>query len=185
MTAPIPSTEPASVNAGDTVKWTKSLADYLPADSWVLTYTLINADSKITIVATTSGTDHLVSVATATSAAWTAGTYDYRAQVSKAGEVFTVGSGRMVVKPAYSPATLDNRSQVRKTLEAIEATLEGRATSSTAEYEIAGRKLKYIPIPELLQLRDRLRQDVAREDAATKIAQGMGNPNRIFVRFGA
>lgn len=184
MTAPIPTTEPASVNAGDTVKWLKSLPDYLASDGWTLSYTLINAGSKISITSTAQGTDHLVNVSNTTSAAWAAGTYDYRAQASKASEVYTVGSGRIVVKPAFSAATLDARSQVRKTLEAIEATLEGRASSATAEYQIAGRQLKYIPISELLVLRDRLRADVAREDSAAAVAAGLSPRGRIQVRFG-
>jgi hypothetical protein len=69
-------------------------------------------------------------------------------------------------------------------LEAVNATLEGRATSATAEYEIAGRKIKYIPMPELLTLRDRLRRDVAAEDAASDAAAGMPGKGRIYVRFG-
>ena len=62
--------------------------------------------------------------------------------------------------------------------------LQGRASSGVAEYQIAGRQLRHIPIPELLTLRDRLRMDVAREDAANAVASGASVPGRIAVRFG-
>lgn len=180
---PIPTIEPTSLNAGDTAKWLKSLPDYPAGDGWALSYTLVNADQRLTFSASAQGDDFLVQVAAATTTTWPAGDYDWRATVSRSGEVFTVGSGRMTIAPAFG-AAIDARSHARRTLEAIEATLEGRATSSTAEYEIAGRRLKHIPVPELLTLRDRYRQEVAAEDTAARIQAGLGNPGRIYVRFG-
>ena len=123
----------------------------------------------------------MVNVSAATSAAYVAGTYDWRARVTKTTEVYTVGTGRITIKASFASA-LDARSSMRTALEAIEATLSGRTTSATAEYEIAGRRLKYIPLPELLVLRDRYRIDVAREDAAARSAAGLPNPGRIQVR---
>lgn len=184
MTAPIKTTEPALILAGDTAKWLKSLADYPASAGWVLSYALVSAAQRYTFAATAQGDDHLVNVTAATTAAYAAGGYEYRGTVSKAGEVFTIASGRLTISPAFG-AAVDARSQARRTLEAIEATLEGRASSATAEYQIAGRQMKYIPIPELLQLRDRYRMDVAGEDKAAHIAKGLGNPGRIYVRFGA
>lgn len=185
VSATIPTIEPPRIVAGDTAKWLKQLPDYPASAGWVLSYRLINAASVIGVSSTASGADHLVNVPAATTAAWAAGSYDWRAQASLAGEVYTVGAGRVVVEPAFGASPLDARSQARRMLDAIEATLEGRASSSTAEYEIAGRRLKHIPIPELLVLRDRLRADVAREDAATALAAGQSPRGRISVRFGA
>lgn len=181
MTTPIPTTEPTTITPGDTVKWSRALADYPATDSWVLSYELINSANRYAITAAASGADHLVTIAAATSAAYVAGAYDWRARVSKAGEVYTVGTGRVTVAKSFATAT-DTRSQARRTLEALEATLEGRSTSATAEYEIAGRKLKYMSVPELLTARDRYRIDVAREDAAQRSAAGLSNPGRIYVR---
>lgn len=183
MTAPIPTTEPAQIVAGDTAKWLKTLADYPASAGWALAYTLVNASQRYTFSAAVQGDDFLITVSAATTSGWAAGSYDFRGAVSQAGEVYTVSVGRIAVAAAFG-AAIDARSQPRRTLEAIESTLEGRASSATAEYEIAGRKLKYIPIPELLQLRDRYRRDVAAEDAAEKVAKGLGNPGRIYVRFG-
>lgn len=182
--ADIPTIEPAVLNAGDTLRWTRSLADYPASAGWVLSYTLINAAAKITITGSASGDEHSILVPAATSAGYTPGSYDWRARVTKAGEVYTVGEGRLTVNASFSAATYDARSQARKTLEAIEATLEGRASSSTLEYEIGNRRMKYIPLSELLQLRDRYRAEVAREDAAAAVAAGLPDRRRVYVRFG-
>lgn len=179
----IPTSEPASLNAGDTARWLKALPSYPATDDWVLAYALVNAGQRIAFTATAQGSDHLVNVPAATTTAWAPGTYDYRASVIRAGDVFTVATGRITIEPAFG-AAVDARSHARRTLQAIEATLEGRASSATAEYQIAGRQMKYIPVPELLTLRDRYRRDVRAEDAADRIKAGLGNPGRIYVRFG-
>ncbi len=183
--ADIPRTEPLSVNAGDTIRWTRTLADYPASAGWVLTYTLLNAAAKITITSAASGDDHAVNVAAATSAAWVAGDYAWRAQVSKAGEVYTVAEGRMTVAPSFGAATLDTRSSARKALEAVEAYLADPNNLTAAKYEIAGRSLDRFPLSELWAHRDRLRFEVAREDAATRAAAGLPDKRRVFVRFGA
>ena len=81
MAIETPIIEPDSVIAGVTVKWTKDLADFLPADSWVLKYTLINAGDdgkRIDITATDNGDGrHLVNVAKATTADWRHGLYHW------------------------------------------------------------------------------------------------------------
>lgn len=180
----IPTSEPARVNAGNTAKWLKSLPEYPASAGWVLSYELVNAAQRITFSSSPSADDHLVNVTAAATGAWVAGSYDWRALATLGSEIYTVASGRMEIAPAFG-VVVDARSQARRTLEAIEATLEGRASSATAEYQIAGRALKYIPIPELLTLRDRYRRDVKAEDDAAAVASGLGARGRIYVRFGA
>lgn len=184
MAASTPTTEPVSLIAGDTAKWLRTLCDAPASAGWVLTYTLINASAKITFSATASGADHLVNVAAATTAGWAAGSYAWRATVALAGEVFTVSSGTITVEPAFGAATLDNRSHARKALANIEAYLENANNLTAAMYEIAGRKLQRISVPDLLTLRDRYRGEVAREDAAANAARGLPDKRRVMVRFG-
>jgi hypothetical protein len=187
MAAPTPTTEPASLIAGDTAKWIKSLTDYAATDGWVLTYTLLNAAAKITIVAGASGEDHLVNVAAATTVAWVAGQYTWRAQVvNAAGDAFTLATGTITVQAAFGgAATLDARSHARKALANIEAYLENANNLSAASYEIAGRKLQRFGITDLLSLRDRYRAEVAREDAAANVGRGLPDRRRVMVRFGS
>ena len=182
--ADIPTIEPTTANAGDTWRWTRTLADYPASAGWALSYTLINAAAKITINASASGDAHAVTVSAATTAGYAAGSYDWRARISKAGEVYTVGEGRITVRNAFGGATFDARSHARKTLEAIEAVIEGRASSEVSYYMIGNRQLRYMTPAELLTLRDKYRAEVAREDAAAAVAAGLPDKRRVFVRFG-
>lgn len=184
MAAPTPTTEPASLIAGDTAKWLKTLPDYPATDGWELSYVLINGTNKYTFIGTASGSDHLITVAAATTTAWVPGTYTWRARVSKSGEVYTVGDGTFKVQSNFDAATLDARTHARRTLDNIEAYLENSANLTAANYSIAGRSLQRIPMPDLLALRDRYRADVARETAANAVARGLADPRRVFVRFG-
>jgi hypothetical protein len=184
MAADTPTIEPTRIVAGDTLKFTITLADYSASDGWTLTYTMVNASARQTFAAAADGSDHAVTVAAATTAAWAVGSYDWIAKVSNVGgEVYTVRSGRWEVASGFTSAT-DARTHARTMLDAIEAVLEGRATSAVQEYEIAGRKLRYIPLPELLVIRDKYRAEVAREDAAADVARGMPDGRRVYVRFG-
>lgn len=183
MAANIPTSEPTSLLAGDTAKWLKSIADYPATDGWSLSYVLVSAAQRITFTATANGSDYLVNASAATTAAWVAGSYAWRAQVSKSGEVFTVASGTIDVMPAFASA-IDSRSHARKTLANIEAYMENAGNLSAASYEIAGRKLQRIPLPELMALRDKYKGEVAREDAANSVARGLPDRRRVMVRFG-
>lgn len=179
----IPTNEPSSLRAGDTWKWTRTLDDY-PAGTWTLKYRFKNATSYFEIVAGTSGTDHSVSVAAATTAAYPAGSYTWMAWVEGgSSEKYTVDTGTLEIDPDYraSTAAYDGRSHARKMLDAIEAWLEAR-DPAVAEYEIAGRRMKYIPIAELVKLRNRYGLEVRNEDAAAAIAKGEGLGRKIQFR---
>jgi hypothetical protein len=182
--AEIPTIEPTTANAGDTWRWTRALADYPASAGWALSYTLINAAAKITINASASGDNHAVTVSAATTAGYAAGSYDWRARVSKAGEIYTVGEGRITVRNAFSASTFDARTHARKTLEAIEAVIEGRASSEVSYYMIGNRQLRYMTPAELLTLRDKYRAEVKGEDAAAAVAAGLPDKRRVYVRFG-
>lgn len=181
----IPTTEPAAVNAGDTVRWCRTLANYPASAGWALTYTLLNAEGKITITASAQGDDHLVSVPAATSASWPAGDYAWRAQVGRVGEVYTVAEGRMTVRPSFAAFTLETRSLARRALEAVEAYLADPNNLAAAQYEIAGRQLRRHTLAELWAHRDRLRLEVLREEQAERLAAGLPDRRRVLVRFGA
>lgn len=185
MAAPIPTTEPASLIAGDTAKWLKTLPDYPASAGWLLVYNLINAAAKITFSATASGADHLVNVAAATTSGWAAGTYAWRATVSLGGETYTIASGTISVQPAFSADTLDNRSFARMALANIEAYLRDANNLTAARYMISGRELWRLSITDQLTLRDKFRAEVTREDAAANLARGLPDKRRVMVRFGA
>lgn len=174
-------TEPVSIIPGDTVRWTRTLPDFPASVGWALSYELVNAQHRYEIAAAAEGDAHRVSVSARATAAYNSGSYDWRARVTSADEVHTGATGRLCVAPSFG-AIVDGRSHARRTLEAIEAVLEGRATSVTAEYENNGRRLKYVPLNELHAMRTKYWREVAAEE---RKSGPRGVSGRIMVRFGA
>lgn len=182
----IPDQEPDTLNVGDTWRWTRTLADY-PAGSWTLKYRFKSAAGGFEVTASASGTDHSVAVAAATSAGYTAGDYTWTAWVEGGtSEKYTVDSGVCTLLPDYraaaASAALDDRSHAKKMLDAIEAWLESR-DPAVASYEIAGRKMQYVPIAELIKLRSRYTLEVQAEINAAKLARGEGVGRKIQFRM--
>lgn len=185
--ATIPSTEPSFVRAGDTVAWTRTLDDY-PASAWTLKYRLINAAGKIDITAVADGDTHSVSVAAATTAAWTAGVYAWQAYVEGGtSERYTVGTGTVTVQPdlAAEAAGFEARSTAKKALDDTRAALATwiATNGQVQEYQIAGRVMKYSSIADIEGRIRLLEREVAREEAAEKLAAGLQPPRRVLVRF--
>jgi len=185
----IPTKEPASLIAGDTAKWLKSFAEYSALDGWALEYQLINKNHKITIAAVAEGADFLINIAASVTDTWNADEYAYRAQVSKAGEVYTVASGTITVLPSFNVNNLDTHSPARKIYESL-MTAYAAASVDRAfvqEYEIAGRRMKFANMADWLKAIDYWKAEVAAEERAQKLANssglGGGLGNKLLVRF--
>lgn len=181
--ATVPTTEPTTIRAGDFLSWTKTLADYPASAGWSLVYTLINGSSKITINASASGADHLVSVSALSSAAYAAGSYSWMARVTKATEVYTVDTGSMQVLPNLAAlTTFDGRSHAKVMVEAIEAAIQGRASSVQLRMAINNRSIEYLSPTELIKWLSFYRAEVAKEAQAETIRKTGHNPRNIGVR---
>lgn len=176
--------EPKEVTAGDTITWTKTLPDYPANSGWVLSYVLINAANKVQFSGSASGSDHLILIPATTSAAYKKGSYTYQAYVTKASERYTVGSGEIEIKPNLAAENaLDNRSQVKRTLDAINAVIEKRASLDQESYTIAGRTLNRTPIADLIVLKNKYQALYNSEVNAARAAKGLGSKNRIMVKM--
>lgn len=154
--------------------------------SWALTYE-IRGPKRLTLNAAVEGVGWRTSITTVQSETLTPGTYYWSAYATKAGERVTAGSGTFVVKANLADIGTDGydgRSQAEKDLAAINAEISARASGGfVAEYAIGDRSLKREPTSELLVLKSRFEAIVARERAAENIANGLGNPRRVLVRF--
>lgn len=182
--------EPAVVRAGDTIRWQRLLPDYPASSGWALKYRLINAAGKIDITASPDGDAHLVSVSSADSAAWAPGEYVWQAYVEKTGERHTIGEGRITVKPdlAAMTAGYDARGAAQKALDDLKAALRSYVASSghVSEYEIGGavnRRMRFRNAAEIEALIRFWEREVAREEKAERLAQGLDLGNRILVRL--
>lgn len=184
MAATIPTTEPTAPRAGDTWQWQRTLASYSAADGWEASYVFWTAADAYTITATGDGTTHSISVAPATTAAYTAGRYAWALKVTDGTNVHTLQTGHWQVLPAIGTA-LDTRSHARKMLEAINAMLEGRATDGDLDVvkTLHGDTATSYEPATLLKLRSQYAAAVAAEDAAEALARGDQSGRIIRTRF--
>jgi hypothetical protein len=184
----IPLTIPETIRIGDTVKFKRQHGDHLVDDSWVLTFYMVKDDGskQLEWEATDNGDGyHLVTIAASGSPGTDdllVGSWLFLERASKSGDAYTLSSGRIEVLPNLALAA-DLRSHAKKTLDALEATIEGRASSDQLSMSIGDRSISRMSMGELTSARDEYRAEVAREENAERIARGLGNTGKIRVRF--
>lgn len=186
MTSTIPNIEPKTFRVGDTVKWKRTLSSYLPSNGWTLKYS-IKGDANITeITSTQSGDSHMVELSAATTASFTAGNYWYQAYVEKGAERYTVDEGSIEIKNDLSAvsSSYDGRIHARKVLDALEATIENRATLDQQSYSINGRSLSRMTGDELISWLKFYRREVktAQRDEDIRKGRTTGG-NKVLMRF--
>lgn len=176
---------PASIIKGDTLNFTKSLADY-PPGTWTLTYTLVKDGNQVQVGASDNGDGtHLVNALPTTTTDWSAGDYHYQGKVTDGTNTHTVDTGVLTVTPDFADHStgLDARSDVKKLLDALNATLANKATKDQLSYSIAGRSISRMSLAEVLDARDRIKAEYERLQAEEKLAAGMGTGRKILTRF--
>lgn len=176
---------PSSFRAGDSVSWSVSHPEYLPSAGWSLAYTLTHPTlSKISISASGSGDVFGVSLAVATTANYAAGDYYYVASMTNGSTALTFDAGAITIEPNLAAATnYDGRTFARRMLDAIEAALEGRASSLDLELEIQGRRIRHYTPAELITWHSHFKAAVAREQRADRLRRGLGSNAKVLVRL--
>jgi len=101
--------------------------------------------------------------------------------------VITLGAGQIEVLPALSyagtPGAFDGRSQAQQDLEAVQAAIRAIISGQAKQYSIGSRSFTKLDLGELMERESRLKAEVKREQMASLIANGQGNPHNLFVRF--
>jgi hypothetical protein len=157
LTPPIPTREPIQFVAGDTVQWTRVIADYPTSDGWTLHYKLIGPSSLGTDPAVTvaNGIYNVTLAAASTAAAsFTAGTYRMIGYVDGvSSERHTVFDGFVEILPNVAEVTYTNlKTHEERMLAQIQAALEGRTLADVEKYTIDGTQVDKIPVDRLMQL---------------------------------
>lgn len=178
--------EPEEFFQGETIKWEKSLSDYPFSEGWTLKYYFSKSDDAFNVTAAQSGTseDYLVTLLSSVTADKVIGIYDWQAWVEKDTEKDMVGTGTTELKSTLTGGgNVDSRTHVKKTLDALEATILKKASRDQLDTEIVGRKIKTFTPEELLEWRSKYRDEYQQEEAAKKVAEQLGTGSRIGVRF--
>ena len=185
----ISATEPVSIVAGDTLQWKRAdlNSDY-PNDQYTLSYEAVlegDGTTKISITASASGDDYLISVDKATTVAYSVGAYQWRAFITRDsdGARASIDYGTWRVTQDAVTGTADPRTHAKTMLDKIESLLEGRADSDVANYSIQGRSLSKLSVDELLTWRNYYKAEVQREIREERKRNNQGTGALIKVRF--
>jgi hypothetical protein len=171
---------PAELIAGDTWAWTRSLGNY-PASTWTATVYFENAAATFNSAASASGTDHAFSIDAATTAAKKAGRYRWSVRVTDGTTAATVETGWVEVRTNPAAAgTSDPRSSARRTLDALNDFLEGKASNAQQSVTINGRSLSTYTLPELREWQQTLEARVRTEEGGP----AAGGRRTLKLRFG-
>ena len=188
-------TVPATIRAGDTVAWVEPAALDLNGNAatsaaWTFTtYLRFNAASEGATVTGTARADGAwdMAISATTSAAFDAGTWNWQSRVSSGATVITVGAGTFQalasLSYAGSPGAFDGRSQAQQDLDAVQAAIRAIVSKNVKSYTINSRSFTYAELGQLMQRESQLKAIVAREQAAEKVAAGLGDPRSLFIRF--
>lgn len=178
------------------MKWrddasTDTLGNAITSVDWTLTYYIrFNRNNHgATAVGSAYGQGWQFTLSSATTDGFHAEDTGYwQAVATMAGEKITLGAGQFEVDENLyytgTPAAVDNRSQAQKDLDAVQAAIRAIISGgAVAEYTIGSRRLKKMEMADLIQLESKLKAEVKREQAATMVANGLGSPHNLFVRF--
>lgn len=171
---------PAQMIAGDSLLLAIPVGNYPASAGFAVSLVLqaLAGGTPVTVNGTDGVADWDIAVASSVSTTLAPGTYRYLIAATKGGDRSTIDSGEVEVLPDPARSAQDQRSQARRALDAIDAVLEGRASSEDMKFTFAdGRALEKIPHADLLALRQHFARKVAGE--ANK---GRG-PKRVLMRL--
>lgn len=154
-----------------------------PATAWTAQL-LLRGPKSIDVPATIDGDSVVIRANAAVTAAWPAGDYWYSLRATNGDDAAELVSGQITIMPDLAAATdgYDGKTHARRTLDAIEAVIEKRASMDQERYRINNRELYRTPIADLLKLRDLYRLEVAREDQAQRGKNPFGRKVRVSLR---
>src|SRR5258707_15033144 len=140
----IPDIVPSHFPAGTTVKFTRSLDDFSPADGWAYTIYLNGLTQKFNKAATTVDNIFQIEFVPSDTANLNPGPYRYAERLTNSGtgETYDLRGDELVINiepNAGSAAAGTFNTYEERTLVVLEAAISGRLTSDIQSYQIAGR----------------------------------------------
>jgi hypothetical protein len=184
---------PSLFRAGDTVRWRDPagvnwLNESVTNTDYACKYYLrANASGEAKeIVGTAYGNGWEFVITSASTSTMDAGDWWFQARATKTGDEITLYEGQIEVKAQLTyegtPGAFDGRTQNEIDRDNIETVLR-KFNDGAQEYSIGNRTFKRIDMDKLHVRLDRLKAAIVRERKANMIANGLGNPHNLFVRF--
>jgi hypothetical protein len=172
--------------AGDELDIGPWTFDDYPASTWDLSWALVVDGSQLQLTAQESGDDFSLTIGSAFTAAFPPGLYSWQAYVTDVGgDRTTIGEGVVEVITDFDQqgSGFDARSPVKKTLDAIVAVIENRATKDQMGYTIQGRSLARTLLSDLVEFRAKYQQLYDAELKGLEALKGKTSSNLHKTRF--
>jgi hypothetical protein len=183
------STEPAEIYSGSLVQWKRAdlAADYPPA-SYDLIYKARlrgGLNPEMSVTATNSNGEFLVTLTNAVTAAAVPGNYYWQAEIERKSDNarILVATGQWKLLPDLDQTGADPRSHAEIMLDKIQSLLEGRADKDVTSYSINGRSIAKMSVTDLLAWRDYYKREANLERRKADAAAGKPSSATVKVRF--
>ena len=178
-------TIPRNIVAGDSIEWTDFFPEYL-SPLWSIKYSLVCPLTKIELVsepeADTGG--HSFYLPSTDTDSWQPGDYIYQVYAISEGSRATIGRGFFTVDVDFSAQDkYDARPWLDRAIDAVEASVAGRASSSQLVMEIDGSRIEHISHLDQLELLERLYKRRAARGRARDVSQGKSPFGTVRVEF--
>lgn len=179
------------IQQGDSATWndvaaTLNNVNYV-SSAYSLKYELRGPGSPLTLLSIAKGTGWNTSLTTTQSAALIPGKWWWAAFYFATGVRITAGQGELNVTADISAAAgvFDGSTIAEIALKAAEAALASFTSSNgkIKKYTIGSRSMEFATVPEILDVIAYWKARVFSEQSAKSVAQGLGDPRRIFVSF--
>lgn len=180
-----------TLQQGNSANWHDDAATigttYYDSSKYTLKYELRGAGAALTINATPNGSGWDSVLTTTQSAGLTAGTWWWAAYFSATNVRVLAGEGSVTISPDLTLAGtgFSNFSQAQTNLQNAENALASFNGSGgkIKKYQIAGRMMEFATVPEILEVISYWKAKVLNEKAVQDMANGNGNPRRLYVGF--
>lgn len=180
----------APIIAGDSLSLVVAHVAYPAGDGWVHKLRLVARAAGGSVISLTSAADgdsHAYAVLASVTAGWAPGAYSFAGWVELGAAKNTTETGQLVIQPdpRQVAAGTDTRSQAERTLADLVA---AKATWDVTggrqrRYKIGEREMEFNSEAEIIQKILFWEGQLAAEQSAARLAQGLRPKNRILTRF--
>ena len=184
-----PTTEPEILVVGDRWVWKRTDigSTYAPS-SYALSYRarLLGAGStNFSFVASESGTDYLVEIASSTTVNYSSGTYAWSMYITRSSdsERFALDTGKFEVQENLVTSSADPRTHAGKMVDYLETTLDSLAQKLTTSYSVSDRSNTLRSIDEVRGELNYYKTVFRREVQKDRAKSGKRTGQNILVRF--
>jgi hypothetical protein len=190
MAGPQPPMQTTTIVAGDTFRAVVAVPEYPASAGWVLHYRLaplLAAGAVIVLQAVVVNGQYTLAATPVETAAWAPGGYSWTSWVELGGDVHSVASGQVQIRP--DPRTVapgyDNRTPARAALDAANAAMASYGSKAYLQsISVAGKTMSFQSPERFMAWRSALQSEVAREEAAGGTTTAPGAGRRFLVRVG-